>query len=175
MQPSMLSEHESANKPTTAGEETYNPSIEERKLVKKMESLFMKAKKKKSKFDYCWPDYYKMFRGKQWKEQRPSYRNSEVFNLVFQAVQSQVPLITDSKPKFEYLPTEPSDREFADLMNDIAASDWQRHNWLFVLTEVVYDSYLYGTGLSSLTFDADKNESVVHWAIQRGLQAQKAL
>lgn len=154
----MLSEHEPHGvSESFTGGEVYQPSPEEEKLVRKCNALVENAKRGKAKHDWCWPDYYKMFRGRQWKEQRPSYRAAEVFNLMWQTVQSQVPIMLDARPKFEFLPQEPSDREFADLMNDIAAADWAKYNWGFTLTEVIYDMYLYGTGLSSLKYDPKKN------------------
>lgn len=160
----MLMEHQpyadgSSSKPDQA---IYNPTDEEKKLIRKCNGLFQKAKKYKSKHDSDWIDYYKLFRGKQWKEQRPSYRASEVYNLIWQTIQSMVPVIIDARPKFEFLPTEPSDREFADLMNDICTADWQKNNWLYTLTEVLYDSHLYGTGLSSLKYDPKKNKLIYH-------------
>jgi hypothetical protein len=103
-------------------------------------------------------DDYKFFRGRQWSETRPSYRHSEVINIVFQTIQAQVPILTDSRPKFEYVPEEPSDREFAEFMNEITTSDWQSGNWLYKLTEVLYDGHIYGTGLSSLTWDQEKRD-----------------
>lgn len=161
--PSLLSEHEGFtrdDKGTTTS--TYVPTEDEKKLIRKCESLLQKAKKAKSKFDYCWIDYYKMFRGKQWKEQRPSYRASEVFNLIWQTIQAQVPIIMDTRPKFEYLPQEPQDQQFADLMNDICNSDWQSNNWMYKLTEIIYDSHIYGTGLSCLKYDPKKDAIVYH-------------
>jgi hypothetical protein len=156
----MLMEHEpfkpESNSPQ-GQEDIYTPSEEERKLVKKCEALLQKAKKAKSRHDYNWVEFYKLFRGRQWKEQRPSYRASEVVNLTWQAIQSQVPIVLDTKPKFEFLPKEPSDREFADLMNDICASDWEQYNWLYTLTEVVYDSHIWGTGISCLKFNHEKD------------------
>lgn len=158
----MLAEHEAAAAKESASGDIYSPTDAEKALLKKCEGLFKKAKRDKRKYDFCWIDYYKMFRGRQWREQRPSYRASEVFNLIWETLQSQVPVIVDQRPKFEFLPQEPSDREFADLMNDICAADWQRYNWLYKLTEVVYDAHIYGTGLSCLKFDPKLDRIVYH-------------
>jgi hypothetical protein len=159
----MMMEHQPVS-PSQASDSShvYQPSMDEQKLVKKCDQLFQKAKKAKAKYDYAWIDYYKMFRGKQWKELRPSYRSSEVFNLIWQTVQSQIPVIMDARPKFEFLPQEPNDREFADLMNDICAADWAKNNWMFTLTEVMYDCTIFGTGLSCLKFDPKKNKLIYH-------------
>src|SRR3990167_6200704 len=107
-----VKEHEPPRPGTPSqGDAVYNASEDEKKLIRKCEALLQKAKKAKSKYDYNWIDYYKMFRGKQWQEQRPSYRASEVFNLIWQGIQAQVPIILDSRTKFEFLPREPSDRQ----------------------------------------------------------------
>lgn len=154
----ILNEHEAPGASERGIEPAYEATPEEEQLVQKCEGLFQRAKKGRAKYDYNWGEYYKLFRGKQWKEQRPSYRASEVLNLVWETVQTQVPVMMDARPKFEYLPKEPGDRQFADLMNDIAASDWERNNWSYTLTEVVYDSHILGTGLSELKFDPKYNK-----------------
>lgn len=138
-------------------ESSYNPTKEEQDLVRRCKELFARAKKAKSKVDFNWPEYYKLFRGRQWQEQRPSYRASEVFNLIFQTIQSQVPIMTDARPKFEFLPREPGDFEFADIVNDVAAADWEKYNWGFVLAEMLYDSHTFGTALSDFGYDGEKN------------------
>lgn len=159
MEGQLLSEHEAPAKEKVSTE-VYTPSDEEKRALRLAKSLFEKAKRHRALYDEKWLDYYKMFRGKQWKEQRPSYRHAEVINLIFQSIQSTVPIETDGQPKFEFLPTEPSDREFADIMNDLALSDWQRNNWGYVFNEILYDKNIYGTGLSELCFDPDLNHGV---------------
>lgn len=152
-----LSQHEARPEHGPEEDISYTPSQEEEQLVRKLEGLFQRAKRAKSKYDYNWPELYKLYRGKQWKEQRPSYRASEVWNLIWEAIQTQVPVQVDARPKFDYLPQEPSDRDFADLMNDIASADWERQNYQATLLEVIYDANIYGTGLSELKFDPKKN------------------
>ena len=155
----IMPEHMSAKADAEAPlDGSYDPSTEDKKIIKRVEKLFEKAKKYRAQYDEKWLEFYHMFRGKQWEHQRPAYRHSEVLNLVFQTIQSQVPIITDSRPKFEFLPQEPQDRELADILNDLAASDWASNNWQNIVTEVVYDGYIYGTGLSSLVLDPNKNK-----------------
>ncbi len=155
----LLSEHEAAPKggssPTT---QNYQPTTEESKQIKRVEKLFKKAKTFKAQYDEKWLDWYKMFRGKQWKEQRPSYRHSEVINLVFQTIQSQVPIITDTRPKFEIMPQEPTDFELADILNELSEADWAKNNWQMALTEVIYEGHFYGTGLSCMKFEPDEDK-----------------
>src|SRR4051812_36560209 len=147
----ILSEHQGVTKDAAENAPIgYEPTPDEKKAIKMANSCYKEAKSYKSRFDYRWLDWYRMFRGKQWKEQRPSYRHSEVINMIFQSIQSTVPLMTDSRPKIEYLPQDPTDRPFADIMNKVLESDWVTDSWLYKLTEELYDAHLYGTGMDSI-------------------------
>jgi len=138
----------------------YTPTAQEEKLIKTLTTMFYRCKKERERHDYKWIDNYKMFRGKQWSEMRPAYRHSEVLNQIFKIIQSIVPIMTDSKPKFEYLPQEPSDLELSEILNQIADWDWARNNWLYTLTEMLFDAHIYGTGLTDLDFDQKKDSGL---------------
>lgn len=133
----------------------YEPSPEEKEAIKLVDKLYSKSKKHRSQYDEKWLDYYKMFRGRQWKEQRPAYRHSEVINLVFRAIQSSVPILTDAKPRIEYLPQEPSDREFADIMSKLIDAEWTKGNWQEELVEAIYDAHFYGAGFLKIGINDD--------------------
>lgn len=153
----IISEHESV-KPEIIEQdsgEQYQPTDDEKKSIKLVEKIFMQSKRWRSQYDKNWMNNYKMFRGQQWREQRPSYRHSEVINLIFQSIQGSVPILTDTRPRWEYLPQDPSDTEFAEIMSDLAEADWIKNNWLMQLTESVYDAHFYGTGIMSLTYNPE--------------------
>jgi len=130
-------------------------SEEEKKEVKAVLNLFNKWKKARSSYDRKWMDYYKLFRGVQWSSRRPSYRHSEIINMVFSTIQSNMPLQLDARPRFQFLPQEPQDRDFAEILNQLSEFDWEKHNWMHTLSEVVLDGYLYGTAFSSMEYDPD--------------------
>lgn len=138
------------------GPATYEPTPEERKAIKLAERLFERAKKHRGQYDDKWLDYYRMFRGRQWKEQRPTYRHSEVVNLIFRTIQSQVPLQVDARPKFEFLPQEPADMELAEILAEVGEANWVNNGWGEQLLEVIYDANLYGTGLSRMVVREEK-------------------
>lgn len=156
-QTKLLSEHESPNANNSAPV-GYEPTDDEKKALKLAEKIFEKAKRSRSAYDQKWLDNYRMFRGKQWKEARPSFRHSEVINLIFRSIQSSVPILTDIMPKPEFIPTEPTDFELAQILNDVLSSDWDTNNWSMQLTEALYDAHIYSTGFGYLGFDDDAND-----------------
>lgn len=148
-----ISEHEAAPNMSQPEGDNYQPTDEEIKAISTGEKLFEQAKKFKSRYDEKWNDYYNMFRGRQWKEQRPSYRHAEVVNLIFREIQSNVPIQMDTRPKFEFLPQEPGDIELADILNEVAEADWVKYNWTEQITEMLYDANILGTGIAGVGFD----------------------
>lgn len=147
-----LPEHKAPEKDSPEGD-NYVPSDQDKKDLRTVEKLFDQAKRFKGKYDEKWNDWYNMYRGRQWKEQRPTYRHSEVVNLIFREIQSGVPIQMDSRPKFEYLPQEPGDIELAEIINQVCEADWNKYNWLEQLTEMIYDANILGTGVGGMDFD----------------------
>lgn len=143
-------------------ESSVNPDIsdEERQEVKKLLNMFTQWKKERGRYDKNWMTYYKMFRGVQWPTKRPFWRNSEIINFIWQTIQSQIPLQMDVRPKFQFLPREPSDRDFADVLESISEADWEKNNWLRILLEVLYDGWIYGTSFGSMNYDPTANFGV---------------
>lgn len=128
---------------------------EEKKAAKLVDRLFEKAKKSRERYDRRWVDYYKFFRGDQWTKRRANYLHAECINFVFQAIQSIVPVMTEARPRPSFLPRDPSDMDFSEILNELFEADWQHGNWLFKITEMLYDSHIYGTGTSKLDFDPE--------------------
>lgn len=151
-----LPEHQSSDDANVGNKQPgYSPTPEEKDILQLVDSLYSKAKKYRKRYDQRWIDWYKMFRGRQWKEVRPSYRSSEVLNLIFQTIESMVPILTDSRPKLEFLPTVPTQFELADILTKVAANDWEHNNWLETLTEIIFDAHFYGTGFGYVGFNPD--------------------
>lgn len=135
-----------------------NPAIpeEEREIVRMVMKKFEKARKHRSAYDRNWMHYYRMFRGDQWDGTKmPSHRQREVMNMIWTTIQSSQSQQLDVRPRIAYVPREPSDQPFAQVLNDLVNADWDRHNWLVPLTEIVLDGYIYGIGYGELGYDAE--------------------
>jgi hypothetical protein len=132
-----------------------NPDVapEEQSQVKSIMKKYYQWKKVRDTASRNWISYYKLFRGNQWSGKRPSWKNSEIINLIWQTIQSQVPLQTDARPKFTFLANEPQDVPFAELMDKICDSEWDKYNWMMTVQEVILDGYVTGSGISSMNYD----------------------
>lgn len=137
--------------------EQQNPCVhvsdEEKAEVARVMRLFHVFKRYRKRYDKNWLDYYRQVRGVQWDSRRPNWKNSELVNFIWQTIQSQIPLQTDVRPRFSFLPQNPSDAEFAEILDQVAESDFDRYNWLLTVFEVLWDGWTYGIGYSSMGYD----------------------
>ena len=149
----MIDEHESALGPSKVDDDQ---SPEDRKCVREVMKSFEKLKKHRSKYDLNWLHYYKIFRGDQWDGLKmPKYRQRECINLVWQAIQSNMPLQTDARPTITFIAEEPGDVPFAKVLNDVVEADWERNNWLVPPSEMILDGYIYGQGFGYIGYDEE--------------------
>ena len=149
--PAIPVDHRNPNDIAGSGPPTgYEPDEAEQRAIKLAGRLFSDAKRAKEAVDSKWVENYKFFRGKQWPEKRPTYRHSEVLNFIFSEVQTVLVLLTDARPNIDYLPEDPSDREFAEILSQIVRSKWDRNAWSMVLAEAIVDASIYGTAIAGV-------------------------
>ncbi len=134
---------------------SYEPSLEDLKLIKWAKDQFQQHREARRKYDYRWLDFYRLFRGKHWPVERPSWKNAEVFNMIWRLIQQNVPQQTDGNPTVRFLAQNPNDMPFASILNETFEADWDRNNWMYVVGEMLYDSNIYGTGTTHTGFDPD--------------------
>lgn len=126
------------------------------KTVEHVYRKFRKLKSHRSKYDKNWLNNYKQFRGDQWHDVKmPKFRQKEIINLIWQTIQSNMPLQTNARPKPIYIPEEPTDKPFSEVLNKLLDSDWERNNWLVPLSEIILDGYLYGHAIGYIGYDPD--------------------
>lgn len=147
-----LAEHQSA---TSDIQERVTQSQEEEATVLMVENLFQKAKRSKEPYSRDWPDYYKMVIGKQWKNQRPEYRHSEVLNLIHSAIQVIIPILTDNRPNIDVAPVEPSDFEFSEILSQILTTKWDQKQWAEKVGWAIFDACTYGTAIGEVCWNPD--------------------
>jgi hypothetical protein len=135
----------------------YQPTEGEKKRIKLANDRLSRFKEWRTQYDEKWLDRYKFFRGRQWTEQRPSYRHSEVINFVFSTIQSLVPIQVDTQPRWDFTAENPEDFQAAEILSKVAAFDWSRGRWLYKLIEILYDTKIYGTAYGYMGYNPDAN------------------
>lgn len=135
-------------------------SAEEKALVDKVEKLWQKARKTKKPKMSRWQENFEFYLGRQWPYRRPSYRHSEVVNLIFSAVESVVPILNDNRPQISFLPEDIDDRDLADALTKLADSEWTRKGWSFVLADIIKQGLILGCGVGSMEYDPNLNSGL---------------
>jgi hypothetical protein len=106
--------------------------------VRHVLDLLSRSKKAREKYDKQWQANYEfVFGGKQWNVDRPRWRFSEVANLTWATIMTEVGIQTDARPKFEFGAREPSDFDFAQQLSDINNANWERYGWMRHVTDSV--------------------------------------
>lgn len=125
-------------------------SQEERQAVALAEKLFQKAKRARAKYDKDWVTFFRYFRGDQWSQKRPSYRHSEVINVVTSNIRNMFPILTDPQPQVQTTPEEPSDYEFSEIINEVISGKWDRENYNTIVGDCLIDAAVVGTGIAGV-------------------------
>lgn len=153
----MLSPNQAPPKANITNQEQ-DPTEEQKELAKQIDKLFEKAAKNRKKYDASWLDNYKMFRGQQWLKGRPSYKNKEVINLIFETIMSQTSVMLDTRPQVGFVARSPEDIPFAEVLSQLFQAEWDKNNWLDEIAQVILDSHIYSVGFSYCSYDESAND-----------------
>lgn len=144
----MVPEHGAS--PAEKIKSTDGQTEDERKVVALAEKIFAKNKRARAKHDKDWVTWTRYFMGDQWSQKRPSYRHSEVLNIVASNIRSIVPILTDPQPQVQTIPEDPTDFEFSEIMNQVISSKWERENFNMIMAESVVDACAIGTAIGTV-------------------------
>ncbi len=133
---------------------------EEVERVRQVEKLFQKARAARKPKESKWQENFEFYLGRQWPYRRPTYRHSEVINLVFSTVEATVPLLLDNRPQISFIPEDMGDRELAEAISKVADSDWSRSGWSYVLADILKQGLITGTGVGSLELNPQGNSGI---------------
>lgn len=131
-------------------------SPEEEKELQQLLSSLQKWKGERKKVDTDWPKIDAYYDGDQWYgRKRPAYRASPVANVIRPAIQTILPIMTDTSPSIDTIPQDPSDYRFSEIMSKTIKSWWNRNSVSMTLLESIMDALKYGVGFLKLVWDAD--------------------
>ena len=130
-------------------------SPKDRETMLMVEKLFARYKQHRHNYDQTWVENYRFFRGNQWKEPRPAYRNVDVLNFTNASIQTIIPILTDNRPNVVTIPENPSDFDFSEIMTQVLTAKWDRDNYSQIVVEALVDAMIYGTAITSQEWNAD--------------------
>lgn len=134
---------------------------EDQKVVKKIEELFRRSKRHRRRFDALWHYNYEFVcSGRQWTTERPRWRFSEVINISWATIMTEIAIQTDSRPKFEFESQEVSDQAFADTLKEINARNWDKYKWSEVVAGGLFDCKLYHVAHGEVTWDPELEDGL---------------
>lgn len=133
-------------------------SIADVQLVQK---LLSEGRTARRNFDKDWEKYRAYEKGNQWdKSKRPEYRASIPFNIIRSAIQTQIPILTDSRPTFTLSGKQPNDHKFAEALNDYVESWWRKNEMSLTIVDVLTDTMIPGTGILKVKWNQDLEEGL---------------
>jgi len=124
-------------------------------LVAEVMKNYAKAKDAKTPFKEEWKEYYKLYRGEQYKKGGNRWQSKAMTNYVFQVVESFVPLMSDRQPAIQILPMMPDDAAIAQEVQDVVRHRWNRDSMRQKIQKILRDMIILGTGLAHIRFDSE--------------------
>jgi hypothetical protein len=117
--------------------------------------LYAQAKQVRKQYDQDWSKWERWYKGQQYDWKRPSYRAAAALNILRPTVQTILPILTDTSPSFDIMPQEPTDFQFAEIINELVDSWWQKRNMQVVITYSIHDSLIFPCGVMKCVWNDD--------------------
>lgn len=109
-----------------------------------------------------WEEYEDFYDGRHWK--RASKRPKE--NIVFQLIESELPILTDGSPVPDLVPLEEQHAELADVLSASLKSELRYNNIILKRSQAIRNSLKTGTGWKYVDWDPDLDNGLGHVVIK---------
>lgn len=135
-------------------------------MVKRIHKLLKFSNEATKKYRQEWTDNYRfVVEGKQWSIRRPRWRFSEVINITWANIMTEVGIQTDSRPRVDYSATEPSDFQFAELLKELNDVNWQKplsrgFGWQAKVAHAIFKSKLYHVVHAEVCWDKELEDGL---------------
>jgi len=135
---------------------------EEERDLKLADELMSQGKAARKDNDTDWSKRQDYYDGKQWSSEKYAslYKSRPVMNIIRQAIQQQIPIITDLKPAFTVLPKEPADFEFASMVQELTDAWWTNNEMDLTLIQGLTDEMILDAGILKTTWDPEADLGV---------------
>jgi hypothetical protein len=153
---SIQNEHAPVFSPQDSPSPSEKTKVEDLSELKLALSLIEKAKTARKTVDKDWAKYEAYYNGDQWYgKNRPTYRAAPVANKIRPAIQTILPIMTDTQPGVDITPQEPSDFSFASSLSEVVRVMWNKRCVTLTITEALLDSLKFNGGILKVVWDQD--------------------
>lgn len=129
---------------------------ENKKIIERVESDFIRARNAKSEISAEWNRYFKLYKGDHSIKRSKSWQTKAIENMCFSLVETMVPLMTDRQPEILVLPQEDGDIDVSKKLNAVISYIWNSDNMQEKLVRVIRDQLILGTGILMASWNPEK-------------------
>ena len=102
-----------------------------------------------------WNRFYKLYRSQNDETDSP-WRSNLFIPYCFSTIETILPRLVTNRPRFEFVPRGPEDKEKAKLVDELMKYQWDVTNLDLTLVKLVKEALLYGTGIIKVPWVFDK-------------------
>lgn len=119
-----------------------------------LKNLYNEAKGNQKKYLDKWKDCVDFYDGDQFriKSSQPE------LNIVYQAVQWALTLLTDMNPSFQVIPADPTDYQFSKLLNKLIEAWWKDNGMTDIISKAILHSLIYDVAIIKVTWNEVDDE-----------------
>jgi hypothetical protein len=150
--------HEQPQK--VGGGEIAQPNPEEMADIKMVKGFLEEGKRVREPFDKNWDKWKGMEEGEQYRMKMPSYRASIPFNILKSTIQTQIPILTDARPKIDVVEKTPEDFAFAEDLSMLINHWWETYSMDLTLIDWITDSMILSGGIIKVVWDQSLNDGL---------------
>lgn len=134
----------------------------ESKTNAKLDKFYSEAREYRDQFSENWREYEDFYEGRQWK--RASKRPIE--NVIFQFIESELPVLTDGSPATDIIPLEDQHQQEAEVLSAAKKSEYRYNNLLLKRSQVIREALKTGTGWLYVDWDPELEHGLGHVTIR---------
>ena len=129
--------------------------------VKMVINLWEQGLAARKEFDEDWKEREDFYNRKQWRSASNMTKSRPMNDIIFPTIQSQIALLTDSRPGFNVTPTDdPGDLEFSQLLAEVVDAWWDKTGMQEKLIHPLVDAKVFDAGFLKVMWDSEAMEGI---------------
>lgn len=131
-----------------------------RDLAQRVLGKYREAKRHRSTWDKDWERFYRLYAGQHWDAPRPEWRSDVTVNFIFSTIETILPIMTDSHPTINIVPTMDHSNKNAEILGEIVKRIWVSNDMTVVLPRTIKNALKYGTGIQKCWWNPNAKNGI---------------